>query len=316
MAPLPEDRFASVQDVRRAIEAFLEHRASRQLSHKAAKSVKQMDEALAAGDDASAERAFVEATFGYRAALDAWSDNRQAEDALRALIRRRIESALDDGAFETAERLLALAPNLPEAFQVHVREAVAEHERRKRELSRVVADHDRTEGVATRRVLTLIVFGSWVGWWSYAGFEYPMAATDMVVGPAAITVLAALLSYAARDRLRSRQNRNLVVAVLAQMIGTVSWLLAAAQLSIDAASVPLPLPLLWSIATIVGALAIDRRALPAGFVYWIGFHLAAADPTRIQWVLGVTNLFWLLNALVVNVLVTREARGRGSAAAR
>ena len=67
---------------------------------------------------------------------------------------------------------------------------------------------------------------------------------------------------------------------------------------------------MWAVATIIGSLAIDRRALPAGIVYVAAFHLAAAEPSHLQWLLGATNFFWLANALVVNVLVAREARAR------
>jgi len=308
MAPDPEDRFASVQDVRNAIHAFLEHRASRRLADKAAKSVEDMEAARRADDDAAGERAFVEATFGYRAALDAWPDNREARDALGDLVQRRIEGALDAGAVETAERLLALGSDLPESLRSRVREAVGEHARHNRELERMAEDQERTSGVGTRRLLVLLVFGSWVAWWIHVGLDYPMSADDMVPGPALITVLAMVGAFAARHRLSSRQNQNLVVASLVLMASTVSWLLAAAQLDIDAALVPLPLPLMWAVGTGVGAYAIDRRAIPSAIAYLVGFLVVAIDLAQIRWVLGITSLFWLLNALVVNVIITRAAR--------
>ncbi|MCA9621365.1 MAG: serine/threonine protein kinase, partial [Myxococcales bacterium] len=108
MALAPTDRYASIGDLRDALEGFLEHRTSETLVARGDERAEAMMEAHGASDAEAAERAFFDAAFNYRAALDSWPNNEGAQQKLDALVRARVEQLISLDAPLAARRALAI----------------------------------------------------------------------------------------------------------------------------------------------------------------------------------------------------------------
>jgi serine/threonine-protein kinase len=126
----PALRFASAADLRRALEAYLVHRASNDLVSHAAATLALLDAPLASGTDLEKMRVrFVECRFGFQGALAQWPKNAAARAGLRRAIERMFELELEHGNIEAAETLLKEAETLgaPYVLRERLDAAVAEY---------------------------------------------------------------------------------------------------------------------------------------------------------------------------------------------
>ncbi len=127
------DRYADVASLRAAVEAFLRHRGSREL---AAQAQRRLDDFTAyvesareqEVDPAAANRARIEADFGFRQALREWSDNPVAADGARALDIASTDLEISRGHLDEAARLLEqlVDPPLELSERLDVARRVAE----------------------------------------------------------------------------------------------------------------------------------------------------------------------------------------------
>ena len=96
MAREPEDRFASVEDFAAALDDFLEHRQSLELTDEADARLPELRRLAAASADSDEElhRVAGELRFAYRQALKTWPGNSRARAgygrACQALIAREL----------------------------------------------------------------------------------------------------------------------------------------------------------------------------------------------------------------------------------
>ncbi len=133
MARDPEDRYATADELRRAVQTFRSHRASIELAHQATTARHELEELVADGaPEASIREKFDEARFGFEHALQVWDDNPEAVDGLRAITIEMAWKEVRSGRLESVEshviRLKDVPTDLREAVETLRAEAAEERE--------------------------------------------------------------------------------------------------------------------------------------------------------------------------------------------
>ncbi len=309
MATEPSARFSSVQRMREAIESFLEHRGSQALARRAADRATVMYALHQRRDDDGAERAFAEATFGYRMALDAWEGNQLARRELEELVRNRVGQLLALRAPESARRALAVLDEPDLELVRRVDEALAKEARDRKTLKRLVRDEDRRVGHRVRRGFVVVLGTAWALFWTTMGLWPPQTTTPLLVAllafllPCTVAVL-----YLRRDMLEVRLNRYISWILFAMFVAQILWLGGAAHLGVSMHVAELGLFLFWSMACATGAATVDVRVLPAAIVYALAFIACVLEPRWLPWAIGGSGWFILANTYVVNVAVAKRPR--------
>jgi serine/threonine-protein kinase len=172
----PSDRHQSVDELRRAILEFVDHRASWNLSRAADLRAEALYALLGTGardesDDraAQANELFTECRYGYRQALEAWGQNEEATRGLQRVLERMIEHEL---ARKNVRGAMALVPQLPSPnaeLAARVELARVAEQRAAERLTKLEAfreDADTQLGIGVRgKILTAMSF-----FWLLASF--------------------------------------------------------------------------------------------------------------------------------------------------
>ncbi|HJL00924.1 MAG TPA: protein kinase [Polyangiaceae bacterium LLY-WYZ-15_(1-7)] len=149
MAPEPDDRYASAEELRRALRGFLAHRSAAALVRKSRSALADLrqrvraavEEPTAPGqriharsdaENAAVQRAFARCRFGFVEARRQWPENEDAREGAREALRLMAEYHLHRGEAASAETLLL---DLPEDDR-RGRQLRAEAERQRREAAR------------------------------------------------------------------------------------------------------------------------------------------------------------------------------------
>ncbi len=162
----PKDRYATAEELRVAIEAYLQHRGSRKLAHDAKRSLTRLLETLAE-EPKSEDRSLAifnllgECRFGYRSALSAWPDNESARLGLDQALLAVINHELEEGNAHAAEILLSEVSEAPPEVVARIERAsrdLANHEARVRKLE---LDLDPNVGSRTRTLIGGVFGVTW-----------------------------------------------------------------------------------------------------------------------------------------------------------
>lgn len=306
MALKPGDRFASASELRQALEAYLEHRASNALMLTGHRAATAMDERDEDEDLIGAERAFFEAVFNYRAALDSWPQNRIARRRLNHVVRQRVAQLIARDAPLAARRALALVDiDDPELHQL-VEDAVAKQTGDRDRLRAYERGDNRMFGLRTRRLLGFGLGGAWVAL-NVAIVTVPVTSSvPLLVG--ALVCLAVTLGAVVRARrvmLDVRLNRyNVGIATVAQIVHCVLLAVAVAQ-GRAAAPVLSELLLLWSLAAGAIAVVVDGRIWITAAGYALGYAACQLDPSWLTIVLPATATLMVVVSTAINIATAR-----------
>jgi serine/threonine-protein kinase len=156
MAAEPDHRFASVDDLRRELRGYLEHRGSEQITTRAGERLDELRAKLAEPAPAEQDiyRLFGASRYGFRDALAVWPDNEAAKtglvEAIVAVARYELAHDRPHAAVSLLGELTAPHPLLDQASA-----AVAKQSEHIAELERLGRQHDHAIGTRTRAVLTL-----------------------------------------------------------------------------------------------------------------------------------------------------------------
>jgi len=307
MAPDPADRYPDIQQLRSDVEDYLTHRGSQDLVDLADERVAIMDAAHERKDEEAAERAFVEAAFGYRTALDTWSGNHQARTKLSDLVARRVGQLLSLKAPRAARRALALidAPD-PELVERVEREITVEEADRAR-LDKLTRDDDRRVGLEVRRVLVILLGGAWIAWWAVVGASPPDGFPPLLVGSLVYWLVAVALTLRVRrEMLEVRLNRHIAWMVFAILTTQLMWLGMSMLQGRPVTDALTTLMLLWSLGLACAGIAVDLRILPTAIAYALGFAVCASDPSQLSWVLPAGSVIIVVNTLSINLIIARQ----------
>jgi serine/threonine-protein kinase len=304
-------RFATAEELRLALQRFLDHRGSNRLAAGAAAALATLERDLAEDEGRgsttreAAYNVFGECTFGFRQALEEWPENELARRGLRDATMRmiRYEIAHED---PRAARLLVARLDPPDAA---LEEQVAALERRASasaerilELEKLGRQMDPNAGRRGRAALLGVLGALWVVVPFAVGRFYGATPDYASLFPVPTLMFVVVLAggfLARRSMMRTTLNRSLVgaaaLAFFAQMALHVgSWL----------ASVPpdesqrFILFVWFSIASVM-ALTVTPQLAFAAAAYLIAYLLSSRWPSLRYDLMGAANA-----VLYVTVLVT------------
>ena len=160
------DRHQSAEEMRLAIQAYLDHRASTRLAERSAKSLVELEKLVAAKETREAlYEVFGECTFGFKQALEDWPENEAAKKGLReaTVQMARYEVAQDD---PRAARLLLAKLDPPDAALLAEIDALEQRALRSAErvaaLEKLGREMDPNAGLAGRKAVLVVLGGLWV----------------------------------------------------------------------------------------------------------------------------------------------------------
>lgn len=291
MAPQGE-RYDDIEDLLRAVEAYLRQRAAAALLDAADGALAELEAAAKSPDieaDARTHRAFHECSFGYRVALDAAPESSAAQRGLRRAIRVVIDHELMAGRPERAALHLSdldeEAPELEariEAALAAQRDEVARVQR----LTRIGEDLDPDVGGLSRLRMGLTAALAWTALplggsiaEAFGADLLPQTHLEGILWPAIFLALLALVTALRWRTLGATAfNRRFVAGVA--LFFTIQ---IAATVGAGALGIPLRttevfyLLLYWSVTSIM-ALVFARYVAAASVAYFIAFTVAIVAP--------------------------------------
>ena len=160
----PDERYASATELREALESFLIHKSSIQLSDEAQRRLEAVSVAMIRDKELSEREIFTrfsECRFAFLQALAIWPENPDAQAGLQAAVEILIRHELAVGAPDSAAMLLA---DLPAPAPELEAEVLGAAERSKQKLEKMLQDQrdaDLEVGDAVRRGFALILALFW-----------------------------------------------------------------------------------------------------------------------------------------------------------
>lgn len=266
----PRDRFPSAEALREALEGFLSHRASIDLSDQASSRLAALEDRLAGGDlDPALQREFFECRLTFRQALVTWPDNPAARAGLRALLVAMASYAVDRGQRDRAAECLAEldspAPELASRLAALDAHLAAETERVRaleRDADPNLFHRDRSLLAAITGVVWL-VWNVACGWLHKSGILVFGFEELLVMNLATFTLFIVAAVVTRKTLLTTATNRRAL------------WLFGAGFATVL---------LFWVCAHIVGVDPIVALAL-SGFIYvYFAFALSFVIDRRAAWV--------------------------------
>ncbi|MBI2375028.1 MAG: protein kinase [Deltaproteobacteria bacterium] len=233
LAPDPEDRHASIAELRESLEAFLRHRSSESLAAEAKQRLAELEAMFERGIEDSSElmRVFGECVFGFKQALREWPDNRTAREGLVRAVERVARRAIakeDASSLEHAlAQLPAPVPELDEALRVLKVRDVEGRERLAR-LERLERDLDLTEGSRARTIGSIAIAFVWAllpaTFWLSEKLGHPpdtkMILLDSAFGWLVVVGLVILFRrHVARNLINQRVVGSMVLTMAGVTIG-------------------------------------------------------------------------------------------------
>jgi hypothetical protein len=290
----PAERYASADELRRAVQECLRHRSSWALAEEAGRRARALLDALPAAGGrhgvaaaAAVQELFTECRFGYRQALAAWPGNAAALDGLQAVLEAMVAYELGRDDARAAGVLLAQMPRASEALAARVSTARVAAEARAAHvaaLERFRQEADVTLGAATRNRVGTLVGGAWgaasfvVGWGERAG-RWRFGCREGVVAAVAFAVMCtAIVAWLRRHTPMNDVQKRFTTLITLCAWGFVNhWALCAAlEVSVHAA---LALYLLWAAGGwFVAAMLYDRRLGGGAVALGAGALVAALAP--------------------------------------
>jgi len=332
MDPDPHGRFETAEQLRIALQGFLQHRDAATLTAKADARLEELGELLAAvaEEDELEDRqpiyhCFGGCRFAYRHALEVWPECDAARQGLDAAITKMVEYELQEGEPEAAKTLIGELTKAPEALVARVEKArkirLAEDEK----LRAIRADTDPSTGRRTRAFLAMIVGSIWsvspvvmeIAVWRDSTIT-PNHEMPMIFHGVVLALIIGLGIWARESMLRTRVNRVLASAVgLAMLSGFMAHGAEYLVGGMDPAVTFRHQFITWAVVTGLCAPAIDWRLGIPALGYAIGYVILTIDQTSIFIVLAVCNELLLVTMVFLwfrredlSVLQRNVAEGR------
>lgn len=303
-----ELRIDSALTFKGAIERYLDHRGSHELSAAATARLRRLVEVCVAqdADPALVNRLYIEATFGFRQALSSWGDNEIAVEGLQrcgeVMVHFELERRNLEGARATLEQLPNPAPELAEEVEELAREREAE-EREVERLRDIARQQDPTTSSGARASSAVVTGVILAAIFVALAKAYPEAAglSHRTIVYVTISLGVALVggAYAMREALlATRVNRYLSAAVLAITVTCVLVHVAGDLMNAPMAyGLVADLLVSGAVVATVG-LNLHPGLVAVGGVYLAGAVVAGLFPAR---VLEVMALVFLVSHVVVAV---------------
>jgi serine/threonine-protein kinase len=305
MAPDPNDRYASAQELRRAVAAHLEHRASIALGAEAAARLDKLLAAIAAGAERRREayHRFAECRFGFQQAIRAWSGNTDAREGLDRAVTAMIEMEIAAGDAGAAALLAEDLPDMPPALRDKLAALTARAEAEGAELSRLrglVRELDDEAYARPRRVFVAVIAALGAASILAAAVIDPVGATSTgrmlyaLVNPLVWIVVASAAAFIGRKAVFTTRPSRIIVggalaagaAVLANRVLTI---LVRGRTVPEAITGDL---LTLGVIAVMIALSANRRFLRPAGIFLVSAALSAFYPARAALLLALSLLLF------------------------
>jgi hypothetical protein len=303
----PAQRYESIEALRLALQAYLEHRGSAQLATRAEGRLAELRGALrsdGAGAAASVRdevyRLFGACRSGFHDALSVWPENEQAAAGLVDAAVAVAEYELRSGHPDVAVRLLGELPT-PPPLMAEARVAAAAQAARRTELEQLRREHDLSIGTRTRTFLMAIIGAAFTVVPLVPSFvpSLTLASHRGLLIFAVISLsLVVLLGLWARETLGATLvNRRLASMALLLFVVQLALALGGWALAIPVPSIQVIYLLVY--ATVVGgiAIAIDRQLWPSATAYLVAFAVASWRPAWCLYLMSAADLVLTINAV-------------------
>jgi len=306
MAADASARYESAEDVRLALQGYLEHRGSDQLVARARARLDELAAILASPPTDRAHhreevyRLFGACRFGFHEALVAWHDNTAARGGLRRATIAVAEYELASGDAQAAVTLLTELDEPPELL-AKARALAAQHEDRQRHLEHLRHAHDLRVGSQQRGKLAVIL-----------GVLFTSAPVAMQLAPdfdllhtyqSHVGWTAFMLLLTLAMIYRSRESLTTTV-VNARLLGAIAFLLIA-QIVLLACMWHAHLPIrdsevmllfLYFVVSGTAAMSVDTAMAPTAVGFGLTFVLASIYPVHVKWLLSLGSFIFTVNA--------------------
>ncbi len=325
LARNPGDRFADANELRIAIEDFLEHRGSERLVDGALETQNRLTAAIESQDDDAVDGLFRECVFGYQAALEAWPENERARTQLDGISVVRAAYALENGHLGSARSALRYLSGTPPR---HIREALQKAEenaaKKERDLSRLRDDGDF--GIAIRtRTFFIGLLGLLLTISPLFHEVYAPSYQSALGGIAGQMVFFLAFIYWARESMfRTRINRTLVTVVGTTILVSGMWMLCGYCFDFEISQARLALFPIWGMGALLGSAALNAKLVPFAFGLFPATFLSAYRPEWTSYSVAAATLLLFAAAFVFHhferkkrgIHFRKSRRNRASQAAR
>lgn len=294
-------RFENIEQFRLALEGFLRHRGARQLAERADVSQRAMNAHLKSGDDGAADAAFAECRFGYRAAIQSWTDFETAHERLRTAELTMARADLAAGRPEAAQRLLASHPSIPPELRAALDDALSAQNEERQSMARLRDDASENVGKRTRSMVLALVCGLWVlgpVLREYFHSDNPWTA----VFPSLISAVfvGSVLLWARESMQKTRINRSLAGLLGAVVLATLSANIIGVAAGLDIETIDCLLPFVWLTGTFVAVTTVHISVLPSAVAMAVTCFVCLKYPEYRYKVSALANGVIFLNAVFMN----------------
>lgn len=297
------DRYASVEAFQQAVQDYLEHRASYELSDGADAMLASVEVKLAGelsqDDERGVHNALGECRFGYRQALRLWGGNQSAEEGLHrclvALTRFYLRQDNERAAAATIKELRTPEPELQaEVDRLSAEKALEEIEMAR--LRRFSAANDLTKGSRSRSIVALALGVFW-GWSNFAAQMRAPTLTDpmldhLVSTPRTVGAAIVLAVIFRKPLFSNAANRRIMFVLIGALTAVSSARVAAYTLQAEIVSTQAAEAFLWAFcATMVGIVS-DLRLSFASVVFYAAGFLGVMYPQYQLYPMGVASFMF------------------------
>jgi eukaryotic-like serine/threonine-protein kinase len=300
----PDARFESVEALRLALQAYLEHRGSAELVVRARERLDELLSALSGSyiDREEISRLFGACRFGFHEALAVWRDNADARAGLARASIAVAEYELAAGNPGSAVAMLAELDDPPAPLLAKAREAAAARVERDAEVEALLAANDSSVGRRTRSWLTALLGATFtIAPLIIALFPgvFDFSHRNLIVWSVVAEVVVAFGVWLAWDTLSSTiLNRRFAAAALflfaaEAMLAFGGWVAGLTPVTSQLFTL-----FMWGTCVGMMAITIDPWFAPASAGYFIAFLVTSRIPTAELFLTSGANALFTVNAVI------------------
>jgi serine/threonine-protein kinase len=297
----PNDRFATVDDLRAALVAYLEHRGSARLLDVANHRLERLLDVLASAGtgkgsnlDDEIHGLFGACRFGFHEALAAWRDNTEATNGLVQATTAVAEYELASGDPRAAMALLAELTDPPIALVERARRASADQAVAAAKAEHLRREHDVVVGSRTRAFAMSVLGVLFVG----VPLVQALTGREPTYGvwgawSLGFSVLTTGFGIWARESLTATVlNRRSFMMVQWLFVTHLLLLATGWRLGLPIEATEILIMLMWVVFSGLAAITVDRRLAPGCVAFALAFALALGSPEYRKYLMSAANFVY------------------------
>ena len=271
MAREPKDRYATVAELREALESFLVHRESRALAHAGVERLVELEARIASApeNEAPINDLFGAVRFSLGQALRLWAENHAAREAWQRALAKMARYELERGREASAAALIAELSEPEAHLTTRLKELRSERERREtevRELRQLQREHDPRVALRTRSHVAFLLAFIWPATAIGASRLRAAGLVDFdawgfVWGAVVNIVIVGALTAKFRGLIANAVNRRIMVAVFSCCAANVLGRIAGAVYAQDVGITYAREQLVYAFTGVAIAILADWRIL-------------------------------------------------------